>query len=173
MDRLDSVLHAMFRLVVTNGLPGPSLRSVAREAGISASGIVNHFEGAERMWTLAAHRWAADRASSQIYVTEPTKVIALLAQNADGVHDQAFDLALTVIGLGHPGVAAAMADFRRSERERLARVVPELGRRDLDLLVAVIEGLRFAMSLGEGALSVERARAALEQFVGELLTSAS
>ena len=97
----------------------------------------------------------------------------LLPEDQHGVDDLAFDFALATIGRGHTGVAAAMSGLRLAEREQLARVLPELGESDLDLLVAVVEGLRYAISLPEGALPIARATAALQRFLDEKLTSAS
>ncbi len=50
--------------------------------------------------------------------------------------------------------------------------MPGVGERELDQLVALIEGLRFAMGMPDGALPVPRALAALEDFAVRL-TSAS
>jgi len=173
MDRLDSIVVAMFRLVVNGGVSGPSLRAIAAEAGISPAGVINHFGSADRVWGLAAHRWARDRAGARLYPTGAAGVASLLPEDQHGADDLAFDFALSSIGRGHTGIADAMSGLRLAERERLARLLPELGEPDLDLTVAVIEGLRYAISLPEGALPIARARGALQQFLDGKVTSAS
>ena len=170
MDRLDSLVVAMFGLVVTGGVSGPSLRSVARAAGISPAGVVNHFGSAEQLWGKLAHRWMNDRKARFYHVTTLTDLDRHLAEAPDAVDDAAFDFALAEIGRGHEGVALAIADLRSAEREYLARVLPDGDQTDLDLLVAVTEGLRFAMSLPEAALPIPRAQAAMQRFVTRLIT---
>jgi len=92
-----------------------------------------------------------------------------LAETPDAVDDQAFDFALAEIGRGHEGIALAIAELRSAEREHLARLLPDGDLTDLDLLVAVTEGLRFAMSLPGAALPIPRAQAAMQRFVTQLI----
>ena len=172
MDRLDSIVIATLRLVLRGAVTGPSLRAVATEAGISPAGVVHHFGSADRLWGLVAQRWAEERALVHARVRDGRSVVALLSETPAGVDDQVFDFALAVIARGHSGVARALTGLREAERARLSGALPDLGERELDQLIALIEGLRFAMGLPEGALPISRARAALENFV-ERLTSAS
>jgi len=169
MDRLDSLVVAMFGLVVTEGVSGPSLRAVARAAGMSPAGVINHFGSAEELWGRLARRWRDDRRSRfelSFVVADPQRH---LAQTSDGVLDQAFDFALMEVGRGHAGVAQEMADLRSAERDHLARGHPGLDQADLDVLVAVVEGLRFAMSVPEDAVPIPRAHAALERFLSRFV----
>jgi len=48
-------------------------------------------------------------------------------------------------------------------------LLPDGDLTDLDLLVAVTEGLRFAMSLPGAALPIPRAQAAMQRFVTQLI----
>src|SRR6476646_9618684 len=98
MDRLDSLVVAMFGLVVTGGVSGPSLRSVARAAGISPAGVLNHFGSAEQLWGQVAHRWMNDRKARFHRVTALADLDRHLAETPDAVGDQAFDFALAEIG---------------------------------------------------------------------------
>lgn len=170
MDRLDSLLGAMYDLVVARGVTGPSLRAVANHAGISPAGVIQHFGSGAQLWGTATWRWVAHRESWATRVHDRASIVELLAQTPIEVSDQAFDFALAAIARGHADVARALTALREGERARLRRTLPDLGECDLDQLVAVVEGLRFAMSLPEDALPIARARAALQDFVEQRLT---
>ena len=178
MDVLDSVLDALLRAIVVRGELAPSLRTLAADAGMSPAGIVHHFGTRSHALQLAAARWARDRADGFWRCRNPSELPMLLPRLSSEVDDAAIDFSLTAMGRGHGGIALSMARLRAARREHLAVVVaPDQDETDIDLLLAAIEGLRFATALPEQPLDCQAARDALARLVdllfGAGLTSAS
>ena len=44
------------RVLVSPGIPGLTMRSIARQSGISTGSLLHHFRSRERMLGIAAHR---------------------------------------------------------------------------------------------------------------------
>lgn len=168
MDVLDSLLVAVFRLVVGRGDLAPSLRALAADAGMSPASVVHHFGSRQHALQLVAARWARQRAEDLLFCPGAADLPALLPEHPEQVHDAAFDFALVAMARGHEGIASSMSDLRQARRERLGNALPDLDRADLDLVVAAVDGLMFALSLPFDALDPDRARAALARLVGLL-----
>lgn len=176
-DVLTSVLDALLRAIVVRGELAPSLRRLAADAGMSPAGIVHHFGTRNHALQLAAHRWVDERADTFGSCRSPHSLPTLIPGCPSEVDDAAVDFSLTAMARGHEGMAHSMARLRRKRRGHLSHAAPDLEDADLDLLLAAIEGLRYATALPEQQLDCQAARDALARLVGLLfgpeVTSAS
>jgi AcrR family transcriptional regulator len=177
MDVLDSVLDALLRAIVVRGELAPSLRTLAADAGMSAAGIVHHFGTRSHALKLAARRWADERADTFGRCRSPVDLPTIIPGLPAEVDEVVVDFSLTAMARGHEGIARSLSRLRVERRCRLADAAPVLDATDLDLLLAAIEGLRYATALPVEPLDCQAARDALARLVDLLLgaevTSAS
>ena len=54
--RTADMVTGVNRVLVSQGIPGLTMRSIARQSGISTGSLLHHFETRERMLGIAAHR---------------------------------------------------------------------------------------------------------------------
>jgi AcrR family transcriptional regulator len=169
-DVLDSVLDALLRAIVVRGDLAPSLRALAADAGMSPAGIVHHFGSRSHALQLAVARWTKDRADPfRPWGQTPHGLVALLPRQPDEVDDAAIDFSLTAMARGHEGMARSMSWLRAERRMHLVAAAPALDETDLDLLLAAVEGLRYATALPRQPLDCQAARDALARLVELLL----
>lgn len=165
MDVLDSVLDALFRVVVGQGDLKPSLRALAADAGMSPAGVVHHCGSRQNAVRMAAQRWVEQRTTELPRCRHVERLVDLLPTREDQVHDAVFDFALVAMARGDEGIADLMSRFRHARRQRVREAVSGLDEAGVDLVLAVVEGLLFAVAQPSAALRPEHAREALERLV--------
>jgi AcrR family transcriptional regulator len=170
--RTDALLVAAVQLICRGGLRALTLRAVAAESRVSGASIIHHFGNRARMDRVLGrtfgHRWI-----DQISLRSLRRgVHAFLPEDEEELVAARVWLAWLELGRTDPALAANLAGIRGRHRELLdvltGRTFDEV---DLDLLVAVVEGLVAATCAPGDPMTPERARAALERY--QQLRSAS
>jgi AcrR family transcriptional regulator len=157
--RTGTMVEATMRILATRGAPGLTLRGIARESRISTGSLLHHFESRERILGVAAHR------TGRAHLDEIESGILWHGVQGFLPGDEETRL-LTLAWLGwcelwrtEETLVEIVAEVRRQEMTMLAEQHEHrLSRPDLDVLVAVIDGLRLAVCAPIGAMSFTRAR---------------
>ena len=163
-----------------------TLRTLADEFRISPQAIRQWFGGTEQMWDQIARRfgsrwvasltdlWRTDQARG---VIELPGLPQLLPLDADDIAATRAWLAMTQLGRDNDAIGASLAPSEVREVEVIAGVANrsqlDLDAMDLDVLVAVVRGLRHAVCASERPMSLARAHAVLNRFVDVVPTSPS
>lgn len=165
-SRTDALVVAVNSILVTQGVFGLTLRSIARESGVSAGSQLHHFDRRERLLGVVAHRTGVrllHEIQSRSYVEG---VAAFLPGDDDGVLLTRAWLAWVELWRSETWLVEIVGDLRRRELRMLAETHEfRLVRPDLDVLMAVVEGLRVALCAPVRPMPPRHAR--------ELLGSAS
>ena len=72
--RTADLVIGVNRVLATHGIPGLTMRMIARESGISTGSLMHHFETRERILRIAAHRTGRtliSAAESDSYANRP------------------------------------------------------------------------------------------------------
>ena len=160
------MVSAIIAILATQGIPGLTLRGIARESRISTGSLLHHFESRERILCVAAHQTGrallAEIESGVIWHGVP----AFLPSDDDTLRLTRAWLGWCELWRSEASLVEIVGSVRRQELAMLAEAHEHrLSRPDLDLLIAVVEGLRHAVCAPVGAMPGSRAR--------ELLAAAS
>jgi len=164
--RTGTLVDATIRILATRGIPGLTLRGIARESRISTGSLLNHFESRERILCVAAHQTGAsllaEIESGQIW----HGVSGFLPGDDDTLVLPRAWLGWCELCRSEAPLAEIVARARRDELTMLAEAHEHrLSRPDLDVLMAVVDGLRHAVCAPVRPMPRDHAR--------ELLTGVS
>jgi AcrR family transcriptional regulator len=157
--RTNTLVLATVRILAVRGAAGLTLRGIARESGISTGSLLHHFESRERILCVAAHRTG----KAHLAEIESGVIWHAVEGFLPGDEDT---LMLTRAWLGwcelwrcQPTLVDIVSEERRQEMSMLAELHEHrLSRPDLDVLTAVVDGLRQATCAPGGAMALPRAR---------------
>jgi AcrR family transcriptional regulator len=160
--RTTDMVVGVNRVLVARGIPGLTLRAIARESGISTGSLLQHFESRERILRIAAHRTGRTLIGAAESDSLWIGIDAFLPGDDETRRLTRAWLAWCELWRSDPTLEQTVTDLRDRELTALA-VLHEhrLGRPDLDALVALLDGLRAAVSAPVRAMPVERAREVL------------
>ena len=172
-SRTDALLLAACQIIGRVGVRGLTLRAVAAESRVSPAAIVHHFGGRARMDRVLGrtfgHRWMDEL---QVRARE-RGLGAFVPADHDEVEEARVWQAWLELARADVDFASNLAGVRASQRSLLSALSHrELDVTDLDLLVAVVEGLRSAACAPADPLPPERALTALDRHVAALRSSA-
>jgi AcrR family transcriptional regulator len=157
--RADTMVRAVNTILITRGVFGLTLRTIARESGISTGSLIHHFEHRERMLALAARRTGRallDDLSRDAYLDG---VAAFVPGDDEGVLLTRAWLAWCELWRSEEFLTHPVADIRQRELRALAEVHDfRLTRPDLDLVTATVDGLRVAVCAPIRPMPPARAR---------------
>lgn len=161
-SRAGTLASAANDLLVTDGIPGLTLRKIATVSRVSAGSILHHLGDKNRLLSLSAGLTA------QAFQDEIERrrwlegVGAFLPEADDDVLITRAWLAWVELARSDDAVEPPVTRALQSQRELLAGTLDHsLQREDLDLTVAVIEGLRAAICAPVRPMPPRRARALL------------
>jgi AcrR family transcriptional regulator len=157
--RSGALVAAVNELLVTEGIPGLTLRRIAQVSRVSTGSIMHHLGGKARLLSLSA-AVTARALTDEIRLTRwEHGALAFLPGDDDGVLNTRAWLAWVELGRSDPEVEPPVSRARQEERSLLAETLDHhLARDDLDLLYAVIEGLRGAVCAPTRPMPPARAR---------------
>jgi AcrR family transcriptional regulator len=157
--RAGTLAAAVNELLVTDGIPGLSLRRIAAVSRVSTGSMIHHLGGKDRLLSLSAAltaRALRDDVERRLW---NEGVLAFLPHDDDDVLNTRAWLAWVELGRSDPDVEPPVTRAREQERSLLAETVDHcLARDELDLAYAVIEGLRARVCAPTRPMRPARAR---------------
>ena len=169
----DDLTDALIRVVVDRGLDAVSIRTVAREAGVSIGAVQHHFPTKDDL-LLAGYARAIDQvvARAATLPTEPAGYVRALLRELlplDPRRDAELRVALafTARSVHSPRLAEL---YEAGYRALIDAVAGVLGREAATEAVAVADGLAWHALCAPEELSREAASAALEAYLTRVLT---
>jgi AcrR family transcriptional regulator len=163
-SRVEALVAAVNELLVTEGIPGVTLRKVASVSRVSTGSIIHHLGGKARLLSLGAGITAKELRLEIERRRWADGVLAFLPHDDDGVVKTRAWLAWLELGRSDLVVELPVSRGRLEERGLLAETLDHrLSRDDLDLLHALIDGLRAAVCLPTRPMPPTRARELLAQ----------
>jgi AcrR family transcriptional regulator len=144
--RVGAMVLAVNNILVTQGVFGLTLRTIARESGISTGSLLHHFGHRERVLGVAAYQTGcsllSEIDSGQIW----HGVEAFVPGEDEGVLLTRAWLSWCELWRSEEWLTETVGDLRARERRMLAEAHDfQVVRADLDLLVALVDGLRVAV----------------------------
>jgi AcrR family transcriptional regulator len=173
-SRTGAVVAAVNHLLATGGPASLSIRSIARESGVSSSSLLHHYGSRQRIVHLSALRTGRARIRDIDRRIDTDGAIAFLPVDDDGVlHTRAW-LAWLELWRSEEILDTGIEGIRADERGILARALDyRLGRDDLTTVLALVDGLLVAICAPVRPLPFPRACAILDTQVGHALARAS
>ena len=163
-SRAGALALAVNELLVTDGIPGLTLRRIAAVSRVSPGSMIHHLGGKDRLLSLSAGLTGRALREEIQRRSWEEGVLAFLPNGDEGVLNTRAWLAWIELGRSDPVVEIPVSRARREERALLAETLDfRLTRDDLDILVAVIEGLRDAVCAPSRPLPPTRAGELLER----------
>ncbi len=167
-------MDAVHGLLASGGIGAITLRAVANRSGVSASGLLTHFQSRDRLLMVASRKTGERRIDDIARRSRRDQVLAFVPTTEDEVADARVWLAFCELGRSDADVGHQIAELRIEERLLIDVLLDRsLDGPELDLLIAVIEGLTVAVCAPRDPLPPERARAVLAGYLGERLRPAS
>ncbi len=160
--RTTDMVTGVNRVLAAHGIPGLTMRTIARESGISTGSLIHHFESRERILRIAAHRTGRALVSAAESDSLWIGLDAFLPGDEETRRLTRAWLAWCELWRSESWLESTVGELRARERDSLAEL-HERPRSDpaLDLVVAVLDGLRGAVCAPVAAMPVARARALL------------
>jgi len=169
----DAVTAAVAQLIVEGGLPAASLRAVARRSRVSTGVLVENWGGRDRMMRLSGlhlgRQW-----HEALWTRFGTAGLAgLLPRSEEERHEARIWLAFCELARDNEQVHLAVAELHAGQRRMLDTMTDRRwSEADLDLLCAVVDGLRHSVCTPGSELTLERAATALQTFLAASRTLA-
>lgn len=116
-SRADEVVLAIHRLIARGGLGAVTMRAIAAESGVSASGLVSQFTGRDRMLAITTWRCGHERLRDIGLRSRSGGMLTFVPATEAELRDTRVWLALCELGRSHPDIARKVAALRLEERE--------------------------------------------------------
>ena len=162
----DAVADAFAALIAEGGLTAATLRGVARRARISAGVLVENWGGRDRMMRLAAMHLGRQWHHRLWTRFDDVGLHAILPRDEEERAEARVWLALCELARDNEQVRLSVEELHSAQRQMLGAMTDwsrdEAG---LDLLAAVVDGLRHALCTPGSEVTVERAAVALQTFL--------
>lgn len=167
-DSGDLLTDGIMELLGESGATGVTLRRLAANRGLSVGALTNRWGSRGRMLHVAVnyfrHRWNDVIALNCL--TEG--VTGLLPRTDEEVEDCHVWFAFCDLARTDPTVAECVAAQRQDERAFVRALVPDAAdETTIDLLVALVDGLRLALC-SPTPMPVDRAREVMDAHLGSL-----
>lgn len=160
-----AVMRAVAGLICEGGLAAASLRAVARRSRVSASQLVEGWGGRDRMLALAAGLFGQGWQEDLYRRAQLDGLGAFVPRTDDEVDDARVWLAFCDLARNQEQMGWAIERLRLEERHMLDILTRRsLDDVTLDLLVALVDGLRHARCTPGQAFTHEAAAAVLAAF---------
>jgi AcrR family transcriptional regulator len=173
-SRTGALVLAINSVLVTHGVFGLTLRTIARESGISTGSMLHHFDRRERMLSVAAHRTGLAVLADIDGRILLEGVEAFVPGDDDGLLLTRAWLAWCELWRSEEWLTQIVGDVRVRELRMLAEVHDfRLVRAELDLLTAAIDGLRVAVCAPVRPMPPAQARDLLRSASSAALGSAA
>jgi len=181
----DDLTSALIRVVVEQGLDAVSIRTVAREAGVSIGTVQYHFATKDDL-LLAAYERAIDQVSLRARAVAeqdpaPATYIRSLLRELLPLDDRReaelrVALAFSARSVYSPRLTELYTEGYRALREAVTGALREAGtsddpERDAVQAIAVADGLAWHLLCAPSALTTAEAEAALDAHLDRLLPS--
>jgi AcrR family transcriptional regulator len=171
-SRTGAVVAAINHVLARDGAAALSLRSIARESGVSASSLLHHFGSREHLLRVAAARTGRARVRDIDRSSITRGVLAFLPADPDEVVDTRAWLAWLELWRSDESLVNAVGDVRLDERALIAEVLDyRADKEDLDGLLALIDGLLTAVCAPVRPMPLTRAVGILRRHLPEGATS--
>jgi AcrR family transcriptional regulator len=160
--RTGAMVLAVDNILVSEGVFGLTLRTIARESGISTGSLLHHFGHRERVLGVAAYQTGLSLLEDIRSRSLRHGVEAFLPGDDEGVLLTRAWLSWCELWRSEDWLTQTV-DHLRTREQRLLAQVHELrvARPDLNLLTAVIDGLRVAVCAPTRPMPPAQARAML------------
>ena len=166
-SRTDVVVLAMNTLLATRGTTSLTLRTIARQSGVSTSSLLQHYGSREHLLRVGAHRTGRARQQSIDRRLAWEGPLAFLPADEDDLLDAAAWLAWCELWRTEEGLQRTVRDARVNELGLLAHATGQRwGSDDLQRTASLVEGLVIAMCAPVEPLDAVRARTLLAQHLG-------
>jgi AcrR family transcriptional regulator len=171
--RTSDMVIGVNRVLVSRGIPGLTVRLIARESGISTGSLMTHFESRERMLRLAAHRTGRTLVSAEESDGLWLGVDAFLPVDEEMRRLTRAWLAWCELWRSEPWLESTVSDLRAREVRAIATVHEQrLTQPGLETLAVLLDGLRSAICAPVSPMPLERARELLRLASTEALEHA-
>jgi AcrR family transcriptional regulator len=168
-DRVGTLVVAMNELTATEGIPGLTLRKIAAVSRVSTGSIIHHLGGKARLLSLGAGLTGRALHTSISDARWSVGALGFLPGGEDELLLTRAWLGWAELGRSDPVVEVQVTQARREERALLAEILDyRLEREELDLLTALIAGLREALCQPTRPLPPARARTLLARQLDRL-----
>ena len=166
--RVADLVVGVVRVLVARGIPGLTMRTIARESGISTGSLLHHFDTRERMLGVAVHRIGRTLVSTAEFDSQTMGVEAFLPVDDEMKRLTRAWLACCELWRSEPWLIDIVANLRARERRALSALHADADPEDLDVLVLLVDGLRAACCAPAEPMSLERGRDILRDASGRL-----
>jgi AcrR family transcriptional regulator len=157
--RTAEMVAGVIWVLVTDGIPGLTMRKIAHQSGISTGSLIHHFGDRERMLGIAAHRTGLTLVRAEESDSLLIGLDAFVPVDDEMARLTSAWLGWLELGRSQPWLEATISDLRARERAALSQVhVNRLDEAGLDTVVAILDGLRVAVCAPRSAMPIERAR---------------
>jgi AcrR family transcriptional regulator len=168
-NRAGTLVAAVNEILATDGIPGLSLRKVAHVSRVSTGSIIHHLGDKARLLSLGAGLTAQALHHRISLQTWEIGALAFLPGSGDEIVDLRVWLAWVELGRSDPGIELYVTRAEQEERALLAETLGYvLSRDDLDLVAAVIDGLRTRVCAPSRPMSPRKARELLSTLLKTL-----
>jgi AcrR family transcriptional regulator len=168
-SRVGILVVAMNELIATEGIPGLTLRKIAEVSRVSTGSMIHHLGGKSRLLSLGAGLTGRTLHAAISDARWHVGPLGFLPGGDDDVLMTRAWLAWVELGRSEPAVEVQVTRSRGEERALLAEVLDyRLERDELDILTAVVEGLRDAVCRPTRPMPPARARALLARHLDRL-----
>ena len=163
-SRTGALVAAVNHLLAEGGPRAVSLRAVARTSGVSSSSIIHHLGSVEHLMRVSAHWTGLARRDQLTLRWRGEGLPAHLPDLPDHVVEARVWLAWCELWRSEPALEPTMREARDRERALLAEQLDyALARADLDVLVALLDGLTVAVCRPQAPMPREHARELLRR----------
>ena len=158
-SRTDSLVAAINKVLCEDGVPGLSLRRIARESGVSTSSMLHHYGSREHLMRVAASRTGRARLSDARSRMSFQGIAGFLPDQDYQLPDARAWLAWLELWRSEERLVSTIAYVRDSERGLLAHTVrlPSVSS-GVESVVAMSDGLLVALCQPTRPLTLEVAR---------------
>jgi AcrR family transcriptional regulator len=144
--RVGALVAAMNQVIATDGIPGLTMRNIAAVSRVSTGSIIHHLGGKSRLLSLGAGLTGGALKDTISDGRWTEGLLAFLPGADDDLVLTRAWLAWLELGRSDAAIEAQVTRARGEERALLAATLEyRLERDGLDLLTAVIQGLREAV----------------------------
>lgn len=178
-QKTGEILLAVWRVVATRGLGAVSIRSVAKEAGVSAGRVQHYFETKDDLIRASVelmigtaesvHREATNQA-------EPTDelwhlLVHAIPHAAESPAGTSVFYSFVAASVGDPHIARILADARRGSTREIARLLRGLDAPSPEQTAQELQATADGATLGVliGSLAPDQARAVVRSVLNRVL----
>lgn len=157
--RTSEMVTGVVRVLVTDGIPGLTMRRIGEQCGTSPSALLHHFGTREHMLRVAAHRTGRTLISAAEAASLWLGVEAFLPADEDATRLTQAWLAWVELARSQTWLEPTVTELRCREREILRETLGHRGGEpEPELVAALLDGLRQAICAPADPMSLERAR---------------